>query len=50
MTPGQYGVRSIPTIALFKGGEVVDGVLGAAPQPLFGEMLDRHLQPVPTEG
>jgi thioredoxin 1 len=47
-TPGRYGVRSIPTIALFKGGEVIDGVLGAAPAPLFAEMLDKHLDPVPV--
>jgi thioredoxin len=38
-----YGIRSIPTVALFKGGEVVDGVLGAAPLPFFTEMLDKHL-------
>jgi thioredoxin 1 len=49
LTPGQYGVRSIPTIALFKGGEVVDGVLGAAPQSFFRDMLDKHLQTVTTE-
>jgi thioredoxin 1 len=48
-TPGRYGVRSIPTIALFKGGEVVDGVLGAAPQPFFSQMLDKHLEPAATE-
>jgi thioredoxin len=48
-TPGQYGVRSIPTIALFKGGQVVDGVLGAAPQPFFSQMLDKHLEPTTTE-
>jgi len=40
-----YGIRSIPTVALFKGGEVVDGVLGAAPLPFFTEMLDKHLTP-----
>ena len=38
-----YGIRSIPTIALFKGGEVVDGVLGMAPQSFFHEMLDKHV-------
>jgi len=48
-TPGHYGVRSIPTIALFRGGEVVDGVLGAAPLPFFSQMLDKHLEPVATE-
>jgi len=47
-TPGRYGVRSIPTIALFKGGEVIDGVLGAAPPPFFSEMLDKHLEAVPA--
>lgn len=47
-TPGRYGVRSIPTIALFKGGEVIDGVLGAAPAPFFSEMLDKHLETVPA--
>jgi thioredoxin 1 len=45
-TAEMYGIRSIPTIALFKGGEVVDGVLGMAPQSFFGEMLDKHLDAV----
>jgi thioredoxin 1 len=39
----QYGIRSIPTIALFKGGEPVDGVMGAAPRKYFQELLDKHL-------
>ena len=38
-----YGIRSIPTVALFKDGDVVDGVLGAAPLPYFTEMLDKHV-------
>ena len=38
-----YGIRSIPTVALFMNGDVVDGVLGAAPLPFFTEMLDKHL-------
>jgi len=45
-TPGRYGVRSIPTIALFRDGEVIDGVLGAAPPPFFSAMLDKHLAAV----
>ena len=40
----KYGIRSIPTVALFQGGEVVDGVLGAAPLPFFTDMLDKHLK------
>ncbi len=43
VTAQTYGIRSIPTVALFHGGEVVDGVLGAAPLPFFKEMLDKHL-------
>jgi thioredoxin 1 len=42
-TSQAYGIRSIPTVALFKDGAVVDGVLGAAPLPYFTEMLDKHL-------
>ena len=38
-----YGIRSIPTIALFIGGEPVDGVMGAAPESLFAQLLDKHL-------
>jgi thioredoxin 1 len=44
-----YGIRSIPTVALFKGGEVVDGVLGAAPLPFFTAMLDKHLGPADAQ-
>lgn len=28
-TPNQYGIRSIPTVMLFKGGKVVEQVVGA---------------------
>ncbi len=44
MTSQTYGIRSIPTVALFMGGDVVDGVLGAAPLSFFTDMLDRHLK------
>ena len=44
LTSQTYGIRSIPTVALFKGGDVVDGVLGAAPLPFFTGMLDKHLE------
>ena len=47
VTSQQYGIRSIPTVALFQGGEVIDGVLGAAPLAYFTQMLDKH---VATDG
>ena len=43
VTAQTYGIRSIPTVALFMGGEVVDGVLGSAPIAFFQEMLDKHV-------
>ncbi|MEZ4741326.1 MAG: thioredoxin [Bdellovibrionota bacterium] len=39
--PAQYGVRSIPYLALFKGGEVVDSLVGSVPKVKLTEMLDR---------
>ena len=47
-TSMRYGIRSIPTVALFSGGDVVDGVMGAAPQSFFTEMLDKHLAGTPS--
>ena len=42
-TSMSYGIRSIPTVALFKGGEVIDGVIGAAPIGHFTRLLEKHL-------
>lgn len=41
-----FGVRSIPFCVLFKGGQPVDGFVGAIPEPQIREFLDRH---VPSE-
>ena len=49
-TAMRYQVRSIPTIGLFDGGQVVDGIMGAVPQKYFAEMLDRHLAGVSASG
>ena len=35
-----YGIRSIPTVALFKGGEIVDGVIGKRFQIPFAPFAD----------
>lgn len=41
--PVNYGVRSIPFLALFKGGQVVDSVVGAVPKTKLSSMLDKQI-------
>ncbi len=41
-----FGVRSIPFCVLFKGGQPVDGFVGALPEAKIREFLDRHVQSV----
>ena len=43
MTPPKYGIRSIPTLMLFKKGEVADTILGNAPKEQIAAMIDKHL-------
>jgi thioredoxin 1 len=40
---GQLGVRSIPTLILFKGGKPVDTIVGAQPKAKIEEMVKKHL-------
>nr|AAF15949.1 thioredoxin m2 [Arabidopsis thaliana] len=42
-TPGQYGVRSIPTIMIFVGGEKKDTIIGAVPKTTLTSSLDKFL-------
>jgi len=39
----QYGVRSLPTVKLFREGSVVDEFMGVQPEPVIRQLLDRHL-------
>jgi putative thioredoxin len=38
-----YGIRSLPTVMLFKGGRPVDQFLGVQPEHAIRQMLDRHI-------
>ena len=42
-TPGKYGVRGIPTMLLFKGGEAVAQKVGAAPRGQIQQWLEGEL-------
>ena len=42
-TPGQFGIRAIPTLILFKNGEVADQVTGALGKTQLIAMLDKVL-------
>ena len=40
-TPKRYGVRGIPTLMLFKDGQVVDQIVGAVPKSRIEELLSK---------
>lgn len=40
-TPGKYGIRAIPTLILFKNGEVVEQVTGAVSKSSIAAMIDQ---------
>ena len=42
-TATTYGIRSIPTILFFKGGEIVDKQIGAASKAALVEKLEAHI-------
>ncbi|MBD8018474.1 MULTISPECIES: thioredoxin [Kaistella] len=38
-----YGIRNIPTLLIFKNGEVVDKIVGVAPKETIAAKLSAHL-------
>ena len=43
IVPQQYGVRSIPTVLIFKGGKVVGQLVGAMPRAKIEAEIQKHL-------
>ncbi|HZI95113.1 MAG TPA: thioredoxin [Patescibacteria group bacterium] len=42
-TAAKFGIRSIPTLLLFKNGKPVDQIIGAQPREAISAMINRHL-------
>jgi thioredoxin 1 len=42
-TPSQYGVRGIPTLILFKGGKILDQIVGAVPKARLKALIEKGL-------
>lgn len=42
-TPARFGIRSIPTLLIFKGGARVDQVIGTVPKGILKAKLEQHL-------
>ena len=39
----KFGIRSIPTLLMFKGGKVVEQIVGAVPKAKLEESLRKHI-------
>jgi len=42
-TPGKYGIRAIPTLIIFKGGQVVEHITGAVSRSIIENALKKAL-------
>ncbi|HEY0404877.1 MAG TPA: thioredoxin [Pyrinomonadaceae bacterium] len=38
----RYGIRGLPTLILFKGGEVADRIVGAISKDSISRLIDKH--------
>jgi len=42
-SPGKFNIRGIPTLLVFKGGQLADQIVGAVPKEQIVKVLQRHL-------
>ena len=43
--PAKFGIRSIPTLMIFKNGQLVDKVIGAVPRNVLEQKLQAAMEP-----
>jgi thioredoxin 1 len=41
-TPGKFNIRGIPTLLVFKGGQVAEQVVGAVPKEQIVKAIEKH--------
>jgi thioredoxin 1 len=41
--PGRFAIRGIPTLLLFKQGQLAETIVGLAPKEDIARMIERHL-------
>ena len=41
--PGKFSIRGIPTLLVFKGGQVADQIVGAVPKEQIDKVIGRHI-------
>jgi thioredoxin 1 len=42
-TAGKFNIRGIPTLLIFKGGQVADQIVGAVPKDQITKIVDKHV-------
>ena len=42
-TAGRFSIRGIPTILIFKGGEIVESIVGLADKDHLKQLIDKHV-------
>jgi thioredoxin 1 len=40
----KFGIKSIPAVLMFKGGEIVENLVGVAPYEKFTSAVDQHIK------
>ncbi len=43
LTPGHFGISGIPTLLLFKGGQIVDRKVGSVPKSSLADWINRSI-------